>query len=201
MNSLPKLRVLLLASLTLATGAFAEDVSDLLTDAQRTYFRGDIAAAKEKFNLVRKLDPANRTAQGFLRRIVADEAAQQTGKLAPNATETALKKIILEKVDFHDATLVELLDFLKQKGNQLGDGKVAINFVIQLDEQAKGARVTLSMQKVPFTEVLRYIGDLANVQFTFDPYAIVVKPKGAAATAGTANTPAPQNEPAIKGLQ
>ena len=47
MNSLPKLRVLLLASLTLATGAFAEDVSDLLTDAQRTYFRGDIAAAKK----------------------------------------------------------------------------------------------------------------------------------------------------------
>lgn len=192
MNSLPKLRALLLASLTLATGAFADDVSDLMADAQRTYIRGDLTAAKEKFNLILKLDPNNRTAQGYRRRIVADEATQQAGKPAPNATETALRKVILEKVDFHDATLVELLEFLRQKGNQLGEGKVAINFVFQLEEQAKNAKVTLTMQKVPFTEVLRYIGELANVQFTFEPYAIVVKPRGAApAATGTATAPQP----------
>ena len=201
MNSLPKLRVLLLASLTLATGAFADDVSDLMTDAQRTYIRGDLAGAKEKFNLVRKLDPNNRTAQSYLRKIVAEEAAQQAGKPQPNATETALKKIILEKVDFHEATLVELLEFLRQKGNQLGEGKVAINFVFQLEEQAKSAKVTLTMQKVPFTEVLRYIGELANVQFTFEPYAIVVKPKGPAPTAGTTGAPPPENGIKIQGLQ
>ena len=120
MNSLPKLCVVLLASLTFSTGAFADDVSDLLADAQRTYIRGDLTAAKEKFNLILKLDPNNRTAQGYRRRIAADEVAQQAGKPAPNATETALKKIILEKVDFHDATLVELLEAAKagrQEGN------------------------------------------------------------------------------------
>lgn len=196
MNSPLKLRVILPAFLTLATGAFADDVTDLMSDAQRTYVRGELAGAKEKFRLVLKLDPNNRTAQGYLRRITADEATQFAGKLAPNSTEAALKKIILEKVDFRDATLVELLEYLRQKGNQLGEGKVAVNFVCQLDEQAKGARVTLTLQKVPFTEVLRYIGELANVQFSFEPYAIVVKPRGA--TAG--NAPAPQSEAAIKGL-
>ena len=93
-----------------------------------------------------------------------------------------------------------MLEFLRQKGNQIGEGKVAINFVLQLDESAKGAKITLSLQKVPFTEVLRYIGDLANVQFNFEPYAIVVKPKGATpATAGTAN--AQPESPKIQGLQ
>ena len=199
MNSLLKLRVVLPALLTLATGAFADDVTDLMSDAQRTYVRGELAGAKEKFRLVLKLDPNNRTAQGYLRRIVADEATQQAGKPAPNTTEAALKKIILDKVDFRDATLTELLEYLRQKGNQLGEGKVAVNFVYQLDEQAKGAKVTLTLQKVPFTEVLRYIGELANVQFSFEPYAIVVKPRGAApATAG--NAPAPQSENTIKGL-
>ena len=199
MNSLLKLRFILPALLTLATGAFADDVTDLMSDAQRTYVRGELAGAKEKFRLVLKLDPNNRTAQGYLRRIVADEATQQAGKPAPNTTEVALKKIILDKVDFRDATLTELLEYLRQKGNQLGEGKVAVNFVYQLEEQAKGAKVTLTLQKVPFTEVLRYIGELANVQFSFEPYAIVVKPRAATpATAG--NAPAPQSENTIKGL-
>ena len=196
MKPLLKLRVILPALLTLTSGAFADDVTDLMSDAQRTYVRGDLAGAKEKFRVVLKLDPNNRTAQGYVRRIAADEATQTAGKPAPNNTEAALKKIILEKVDFKDATLVELLEYLRQKGNQLGEGKVAVNFVYQLEEQAKAAKVTLTLQKVPFTEVLRYVGELANVQFSFEPYAIVVKPRGATAV----NAPAPQTENTIKGL-
>lgn len=199
MNSLLQLRFILPAILTFATGAFADDVTDLMSDAQRTYVRGELAGAKDKFRLVLKLDPNNRTAQGYLRRIAADEATQTAGKAAPNATETALKKIILDKVDFKDATLVELLEYLRQKGNLLGEGKVAVNFVFRLEEQAKNTKVTLTLQKVPFTEVLRYIGELANVQFSFEPYAIVVKPRGAA-PATTGNAPAPQSESTIKGL-
>jgi hypothetical protein len=190
----------LFASLAFAAGAFGDDVSDLLTDAQRTYIRGDLAAAKEKFGLVRKLDPNNRIATAYLRRITADEQTQQAGKAPPSATEAALRKIILEKVDYQEATLPDALEFLRQKGNQLGAGKVAVNFVLQLDEAAKNSKVTLTLQQVPFTEALRYIGELANVQFTYEPYAIVVKSKGAVAPASTTNPSQRQDGIKIEGL-
>ena len=179
MIPLIKSRVWMLALASLISSAFAADVADLMTEAQRAYLRNDYASAKEKFEMVRKLDPANKTATSYLRLILAEEQ-KNAGKGDRNATQEALKKLIMEKVEFREASLAEALDFLKQKGNQLAGGKVAINFVMQLDEQAQARKVTITMQKVPFSEVLRYVGDLADVQFMYEQYAIVVKPKGGA---------------------
>ena len=185
MIPLMKSRVWMLAMASLVSTTFATDVADLLTEAQRAYMRNDYATAKEKFGLVLKLDPSNKTAIGYQRRLLAEEL-QNAGKGDRNATQEALKKLIMEKVEFREASLPEALEFLKQKGNQLSGGKVPINFVLQLDEQAQAAKITISMQKIPFSEVLRYVGDLAGVQFVYEPYAIVVKPKGGAQAAGEA---------------
>ena len=193
MIPLMKSSLWMLAMASVVSTAFAADVADLMTEAQRAYLRSDLAGAKEKFELVRKLDPNNRTAVGYLRRIIAEEQ-QNAAKGGRNATQDALKKLIMEKVDLREASLAEALEFLKQKGNQLSGGKVAINFVLQLDEQTQNAKVTIALQKVPFAEVLRYVGDLAGVQFVYEPYAIVVKPKGAAqpAQATAENQAAPK---------
>jgi hypothetical protein len=185
----PKSRMWVLALASFVSTTFAGDVSDLMAEAQRAYIRNDLAAAKEKFELVRKLDPSNKTAISYLRRIMADEKVQDAGKAPRNATQDALQKLIMEKVELREASLAEALEFLKQKGNTLGGGKVAINFVLQLDEPTQNAKVTIALQRVPFTEVLRYVGDLAGVVFVYEPYAIVVKPKGGAPA------PAPTTEP------
>lgn len=179
MIPLMKSRMWMLAMASLVSSTFAGDIADLMTEAQRAYLRNDFASAKEKFEMVRKLDPGNRTAISYMRLILAEEQ-KNAGKGDRNATQEALKKIIMEKVEFREASLAEALDFLKQKGNQLAGGKVAINFVMQLDERAQARKVTIAMQKVPFSEVLRYVGDLAEVQFAYEQYAIVVKPKGGA---------------------
>jgi len=199
MIPLVKLRPWMLALASVATTGLASDLADLMSEAQRAYIRNDLAGAKEKFELVRKLDPSNKTAVSYLRRIIADEAAQNAGKAPRNSTQEALQKLIMEKVEIREASLVEALDFLKQKGNQLGGGKVAINFVLQLDEPTQNAKVTLTLVKVPYAEVLRYVGDLAGVQFVYEPYAIVVKPKGAPqpAQANTAGTPAGTKIPGL----
>jgi hypothetical protein len=171
------------ALLVLAATASGQDTDDLIKEAQRAYVRGDATAAKEKFELVRRLDPNNRTAIMYLRRITAEEAANPGNKTAPNATQTALQQLILPRVDLREASLAEVLDFLRQKGNQIAEGKVAINFVTQLDDAQKAAKITLSLQNVPFTEALRYVGELGGVQFVYERFAIVVKPKGVAPAA------------------
>ncbi len=185
MIPLMKSRLWMLALASVISTSLATDVTDLMTEAQRAYIRNDLAAAKEKFELVRKMDPSNKTAVSYLRRIVADEIQQNAGKAPRNVTQEALQKLIMEKIELREASLAEALEFLKQKGNQLSGGKVAINFVLQLDDATQNAKITVALQRVPFSEVLRYVGDLANVQFVYEPYAIVVKPKGAAQPAPT----------------
>ena len=194
----------LLAALSLifagTTQVSAQAVDDLLKEAQRAYVSGNTAVAKEKFEMIRRIEPDNRTAISYLRRIIAEEA-KNPNKDMTNGSQAALAKVILPKVDFREASLAEALDFLRQKGNQIGEGKVAINFVLQIDEAAKLNKVTLSLQNVPFTEVLRYIGELTNVTFVYERFAIAVRPKGAGAPAPEAtNAPPAKSGTKVEGL-
>jgi len=160
----------------------ADAVSQLLAEAQAAFLRGDLPAAKAKFQSVKALDPKNATATGFLAKIAVQEAA------VSGSQEKQLAKLIMPKVEFKEATLTATLDFLKQSVNKLSDGKQAVNFVVQLPEGQAHAPVTLSLTNVPFTEVLKYLGSLAGVSFIYDRYAITVRP--AAPTAQTTAAPA-----------
>ena len=162
----------------------ATAVTELLSEAQTAYLRGDLVAAKAKFESVAKLDPKNATALGYLKQIAAKEAQASSG-----SQEKQLAKLIMPKVEFKDATLTATLDFLRQSVSKLSDGKQAVNFVVQLPEGQANMPVTLSLTNVPFTEVLKYLGTLAGVSFTYDRYAIMVRP--VAPTAQTKTAPAP----------
>jgi hypothetical protein len=163
----------------------ADAVSQLLTEAQTSLVRGDRPAAKAKFQSVLTIDPKNVTAKGYLAKIAADEAKEAVG----GSQEKQLAKLMLPKVDFKEATFSATLDYLKQSANKLSDGKQAVNFVVQLPEAQANTPITLSLTNVPFTEVLKYLGSLANVSFSYDRYAITVRP--AAPTAQATTAPAP----------
>ena len=177
-----------LTSIVLGVGAFAESTQELLTAAQIAYGKGDIETAKKNFQAVNKADPKNQVAIGFLRKIAVEEAK----KPAPSTTQKQLEKLMLPKVEFRDATFASVLDFLKQAATKNSDGKITVSFVMQIPEDQKTQTVTLSLANVPYSEVLRYLGELAKVEFVYDKYAIVVKPKSGAAAAETAPVPTPQ---------
>jgi hypothetical protein len=174
MKALPKYFVLLNILALLSGAAFGESAAQLLSEAQTAYLRGDFETAKRNFELVNKLDPRNQTAIGYLRMLKARET--KTGGGAKQEKE--LQALIVPQVQFHEATLGSALDYLKQQVTKLSDGKTSVNFVVQLpDEKVKSTTVTLNLTKIPFTEVLRYVGEIANVTFTYEPYAIAVRPK------------------------
>ncbi len=184
MKLLPQLVLTLSAGLLCATGAVAaEDVRQLLSEAQQAYLRGDLTTAKAGFEMVYRIDPRNQVAIGYLRRIKVDEAGRGKGK---GDQEKALAAVILPKVEFREATLVSALDFFKQMVSKVTEGKQAVSFVTQVPEEQLKQPVTLSLTNVPVTEALRYLGGLAGVTFEYDKYAIVVKPKGGAVSAQAA---------------
>jgi hypothetical protein len=171
------------AAVVFAGGAFGESAQQLLTAAQVAYQKGDYEAAKRDFEMVLRIDPRNTTANGFMRLINAQQAKDGGGA----ATEKALAQLIVPQIQFKDATLGSALEFMKKKAAELSGGKQAVNFVVQPGIDQTGTVVTVNLTNIPFTEALRYVGELANITFQYQKYAIVVKPRGAVAT----NAPAP----------
>ena len=179
MKTLQSLAFTLLATLALTAAApAAEDVGKLLTDAQTAYLRGEVDTARSLFEMVNKLDPKNQVAIANLRRIQAEQAQRGVGTVQ----EKKFAALIIPRIEFREATLGAALDAIKKKADEASGGKLPVNFVLQLPEETvKSQVVTLNLTNVPFTEVLRYLGGLANVTFAYDRYAILVKPAGGSA--------------------
>jgi len=176
MKVLPKF-VPLFCSLLLTGMAHAETAQQLLTAAQLAYQKNDYAAAKRDFEMVLRIDPRNATAIGFLKTIQAHQAKDSGGA----AVQKELAQVIIPKIELKEATLGSSLDFLKKKVAELSNGKQSVNFVVQPGVDPM-TRCTLSLTNVPLTEAVRYLGELANVSFQYQKYAIVVRPNVAVAT-------------------
>ena len=163
------------------------DLQQLLTEGQTAFMRSDMATAKTDFDWALQLDPHNKTAIGYLRRILLQESQQNKGA----ALEKQLDALMIPKLEFREATLGSALDYMKKAADKLSNGKIAVSFVVQAPpEQVNSQSVTLSLSNIPFTEALRYIGGVAGLNFTYEKYAIVVRPAGnAPAPAGPAGAP------------
>jgi hypothetical protein len=188
----PKFALLVGSVLLSVTASIAADpATQLVTEAKAAYARGEVEVAKAKLQSANAIDPKNPAASALLRQIQAKEAAQGgTG-------ERGLSRLILPSVHFREAEFSAVLEALRQQVEKVSGGKQAVNFVVQLPEAQAKTAITLSLTNVPVTEVLKYIGTLANVTFTFDKYAIMVRPAG-----GGAPAEAPKTEEAakVKGL-
>ena len=89
----------------------------------------------------------------------------------------SLRSINIPAVDFRDVTVREAVAFVAQKVHELSGGKRSLNVVWMVPtEQTDEIRVTLSLQNVPASEVLRYIGDASNLRFTYDTHALKIRP-------------------------
>ena len=173
----------------------AQEVQTLLTEAQRDFLRGDKAAAKEKFTMIQKVEPNNRLAMTYLKMIAAEE--KKAGPDDAAALRGRVEKTIIEKIEFRDATVGEVLEFLGRKISAVPGSAGKVNIVQQLSDAEKSAKVTLLLNNVPASEALRYVADLANLMVSYEKFAVVVKPKAAAQPAAA---PRGGSTPRIPGL-
>ena len=169
-------RSLLLSVMLTAAAANAQTVASVYSEAQRAYIAGDTATAKAKFEEVLTTDPSNIGAKNYLKTIQMAEKKSGQGK---GVLATQLKTLIVPKVSFKDASLTSVLDYLKAKAGEISGGKTAPSFVLQLPSgYSEKSPITLELANVPFTEVLRYLGELTSTKFQIQEYAIVVTPEG-----------------------
>ena len=188
MKLLPVLTLLLLTATALhaAPPPPPAEVAQFLTDGQAAFNKGDYATAKGAFEMVYQMDPRNVTAINYLQKIKVLE------KGAPKNVdqERQLAALIVPKVQLKDATIGSVFDYLKTTAGKLSDGKIAVNFVLKLpDEAIKTQTITLSMNNAPFTEVVKYVAELANLNVQYQKFAVLVTPRGGAAPDAPAPAP------------
>ena len=167
-------------------GPVAEEVKRLLVDGQTAFSKGDYATAKGAFETAYQIDSRNLVAINFLQKIKTLE------KSAPKyvSQERQLAAVIVPKVQLKDATIGAVFDYLKSTAAKLTEGKIAVNFVLKLPEDVvKTQTITLNMTNAPYTEVVRYVAELASLNVQYQQYAVLVTPKAAVAPGVAPATP------------
>lgn len=161
-----------------ANAPATEEVKRLLSEGQAAFTKGDYTTAKGAFETAYQIDSRNLVAINFLQKIKALE------KTAPKfvSQEQQLRGLTVPKVQIKDATIGAVFDYLKSTASKLTGGKAAVNFVLKLpDEVVNTKTISLNMNDAPFTEVVKYVAELANLNVQYQQYAVLVTPKATVA--------------------
>jgi len=124
----------------------------------------------------------------MLNRINLEEQQAKARGAGPTAMPVPVKALerLAFPIELKDTSLQSALELIRQQVETTTGGKTQVNFVLQLPPELANKKVTLRLNHVPVTEMLRYIGDLAGVAFQVQRYAIMVLPKSSAPTSADA---------------
>jgi hypothetical protein len=160
----------LVALLLFAFSNLSAQQEEIQLEAVRAFREGDYGTAKALFESLLAVDSRNLAARNYLRAIAVREGS------GPNL-QTVLRKINIPTIDFRDVSVREAVAFVGQQVHELSGGERSLNVVwIVPPEAIADKRVTLSLQNVPAAEVLRYIGDASDLKFSYDAYAVKIRP-------------------------
>lgn len=90
-----------------------------------------------------------------------------------------LRKIILDKVEFEEEKLKTVVQYLSKRSKDLSrDGnKVNILVILPPEKKKKQPVITLSLEKIPLYDAIKYVAMASGLEMHIDDYAVVLKPK------------------------
>jgi tetratricopeptide (TPR) repeat protein len=133
---------------------------------------GDPDAALEAYNAALKLNPQHANA-----RYRAGQVKINADSIKADATEAKIGAVLIPVYQLEDATLQEAVDTLSNAMNQVNDGEISPNFIIE-DPKNKLAdkRINLNLKNIPVSALLGYIHGLAGTRARYDEHAVVISP-------------------------
>ncbi len=105
----------------------------------------------------------------------ADEKAAQPTAHGSKLRDKA-REIILTKVKFSDATLLQAVEYLQAKSIEQDPEHKGLNLVIEKPDYEKGPRITLDLTNIPLAEALSYVASLSNRVVRYEAMATVIAP-------------------------
>ncbi len=90
------------------------------------------------------------------------------------ALRRKLEQLVIPEISFRQAAPADVIEFLREQTKQLSPDKTPVNVVWLVPADAKLSPITLSLRKVPFTDVLNYVTQLAGLRYRIKPHAVVI---------------------------
>jgi len=128
--------------------------------------------------------------------VVTDTTGTHTDVISNRVRiQQKLNSIIIDKVNFEKLDIAAVIQFLQEKSKELDPDHQGINFVLRLNTEsapaapdaAPGAapapeahpirrEVSITLTDVPLADVLQYIVNQTNLQFSVEDYAVYLRP-------------------------
>ena len=90
----------------------------------------------------------------------------------PSATQKAAEAIVIPEMDFKEANVTQLVEFLNAQGHAHDPAKNGVNIVLKGQSPAK---LTLRLKNVSLWSALQYVSALAGLELKADAKGIVLK--------------------------
>ena len=99
--------------------------------------------------------------------------------MAQTELRERLAKIVIPKCSFQEAELQTVLTFIRKQTAELDAGGRGFNVFYQCDKAAQAQKITLDLENVPVTALLRFVclAALAPVNFKIEEHAVVITPR------------------------
>lgn len=87
---------------------------------------------------------------------------------------TKIRSFIIPSVSLQEASLEEVVEYLRIRSRELDPQKRGVDFVLRVSQDTAAKPVSLSMVNVPVEEVLRYATEMTGTVYRPDEYAISI---------------------------
>jgi len=176
----------LLAVVLLPLYAFAQVPApdSLSAEAIAAFKKGDFTTSRQLFETALAQNPRDTVAQNYLKAIALREKGGSGAGGPAVGIEGKIRSIIIPKADFQDASVRDAITYVSQQVKSLSGGKQTMNIVWLIPADHPG-RVTLSLQNIPASELMKYIAEAGSLTLDYDAYAVKVKPLAAEAASAS----------------
>ncbi len=108
---------------------------------------------------------------------IADDAPATPAEMK-KALEKKLQTIIVPHIEFEDIDLRDALQKVSALSKELSPDGRKVNILLMPPPDKREAKIpiSISLDKVPLGEVIRYCAMLGGLAVTIEPHAVVLKP-------------------------
>ncbi len=92
-------------------------------------------------------------------------------------TPEKARRLVLPRLKFEDATVQQVVQFLRQQSKRLDPEGEGVNFMLELDQRVSAAarpKITLDFRNLPLSEAIRYVCMAGGLQYKIEDYAVII---------------------------
>ncbi|NOY81539.1 MAG: hypothetical protein GXP31_11125 [Kiritimatiellaeota bacterium] len=100
---------------------------------------------------------------------------------AGGKTPEKVRKLVVPRLKFEDATIQQVVQFLQQQSKRLDPDGEGVNFLLELDRRVTAAarpKIPLDLRSLPLSEAIRYVCMAAGLQYKIEDYAVIIADRG-----------------------